>query len=184
MSHHLDRLDLPTEIFIWDEIGVYSAASAEEQARIRSEDKHIYVAAALEHPWMQAKAIVRNTLRQLSLFTLHEYSIPSAAEYTQSKMTLTMADSGTGLCQWQTVMSLPVYLVVWAGLGYRVRAWRGGLLTREQLDFLALILGTVVIEALAGAFSEPAPRYEARVVWLLPMAALLLSYTSSARRRS
>jgi hypothetical protein len=179
MCHHLDKLDQGTEIFIWDKNGVYSAVPPEEAAQLRAEDKRIFVAAALEHPWLQGKAMVRNAAVQLIAFTLHEYYIPSWAAYTPTDMTLHMPDQAP----WQTILSIPEYIVVIAGLGFIVHAWRKGFLTQDRMYFIVLVIATVLLEALAGAVSEPAPRYEARVIWLIPMVAML-SHINRRRRQA
>jgi hypothetical protein len=178
MCRHLDKLDQRTGIFIWDRNGVYSAASPEEASQLRAEDKRIFIAAALEHPWLQGSAIVRNAVVQLITFTLHEYYIPSRVEYTRTDMTLSMPD----LAPWQTILSVPEYIVVIAGLGLIIHAWRRGLLTQDQKYLAGLVIATVLLEAFAGAFSEPTPRYEARVIWLIPMVAMLLPFQFNRRR--
>jgi hypothetical protein len=179
MCHHLDKLDQGTEIFIWGKNGVYSAVPPEEAAQLRAEDKPIFMAAALEHPWLQGKAMVRNAAVQLIAFTLHEYYIPSWAAYTSSDMTLHIARQAP----WQTILSIPEYIVVIAGLGFIVHAWRRGSLTRDRKHFVVLVIATVLLEAFVGAVSEPAPRYEARVIWLIPMVAML-AYVNSRRRQA
>jgi len=179
MCRHLDKLDLPTDIFIWDKDGVYSAVSPDEEAQLRAEDKRVYLAAALEHPVMQLTAMVRNMVRQLGLFSLHEYSIPSSADYTPTDMTLHLGDQRP----WQTWLSIPVYVVVIAALVAGMLAWRNKDLDREQRDLFILVVATVLIEAAAGAFSEPVPRYEARVIWLIPMASLLFAFNEHGRFR-
>jgi hypothetical protein len=182
MCRHLDRLDVSVNDFIWDEdVGVYSAVSPEEKEQLRTEGNRIYVAAALEHPWMQGTDIVLDTLQQLVLFSLHEYTIPSSADYTDTEMTLRpwhVPDTRRILFPfWQSIFSVPLYLVVIAALGYALYRWRKGSLSGDQRDFFVLVLAAVLIQALLGGmFSEPSPRYEARVIWLIPMAALLFAY--------
>ena len=170
MCKHLDKLDQTTEKFIWDDDGVYSAVSPDEEARLRAEDKRIYVAAALEHPWMQASAMARNAMLQLITFGIHEYYIPSWAEYSASDMVLHMPDQAP----WQTYVSMVEYCIVFGSLGFIVLTWRT--LPRPLRQLAIMMLAAVVLEALAGAISEPVPRYEARVIWLIPMVALLIGF--------
>lgn len=174
MCKHLDKLDLTTAKFIWDDDGVYSAVSPEEEARLRTEDKRIYIAAALEHPWMQVKAMASNALLQLITFGIHEYYIPSWAAYTTSDMTLHIPDQAP----WQTDISVVEYCIVFGSLGFIVASWRR--LPQPLRQLAVMMIGTVLLEALAGAISEPVPRYEARVVWLIPMTALLIRFSSKA----
>jgi hypothetical protein len=168
MCKHLDKLDLRISKFIWDDDGVYSVVSPDEEAQLRAEDKRIYIAAAIEHPWLQAEAMARNAFLQLVTFSLHEYYIPSWAEYTSSDMKLHIPDQAP----WQTDLSIIEYLVVIGSLGYICLKWRE--LPRSLTHLSIMVIGTVLLEALAGAISEPVPRYEARVIWLVPMTALLI----------
>lgn len=174
MCRHLDRINpASTDDFIWHDNGVYSTVSPEERAELRAEDKRIFIAAALEHPWMQAAAMVRNAVHQLVLFNFREYIIPSSAEVTPTTMTITADDPAITKPVWQVIASIPIYIVVIVSLGYAVRAWRRGWLDRELKQLFVLLVATVLIAAAAGAVSEPAPRYEARVIWLIPMLAVL-----------
>ena len=178
MCKHLDKLDLTTEKFIWDDDGVYSAVPPDEAARLRAEDKRIYIAAALEHPWMQARAMARNAALQLITFGIHEYYIPSWAEYSNSDMTLHMPDQAP----WQTNLSVAEYAIVIASLGVIALNWRK--LPQPLRRLAIMMLATVLLEALAGAISEPVPRYEARVIWLIPMTALLIGFSLQPARQS
>jgi hypothetical protein len=57
-------------------------------------------------------------------------------------------------------------------------AWRGqGLALPLALFVLAAVLGNALI---CGGLSAPHPRYGARIMWLLPLAALLLAMSSRA----
>lgn len=182
MCRHLDRIN-PDSIddFVWHQNGVYSTVSAQERAELRAEDKRIYVAAALEHPWMQAEAIMRNAIHQLFLFTLRDCIIPSDAEYDSTGITLVTDDPAVTKPLWQAIAAVPIYAVVFGSLCCAAWAWQRGRLDHDQKQLFAFVIATVLIEAAAGAFSEPAPRYEARVIWLIPMLALLLSYRRAER---
>jgi hypothetical protein len=171
MCRHLDKLDLNTSTFLWDKKnGLYSAVSPEEEADLRAEGNRIYLAAAVDHPVLQAIAMLRNTWHQLVWFMLHEYNIPSSATYNVTDMKLDVGDQ----LPWQTYLSILEYLFTLFGLAYILLAWRN---TKQvQQHFLLLVLATVLLSAVAGAFSEPAPRYEARVIWLIPMTALLFAF--------
>ena len=168
MCNHLDQLDDNTEKFIWDPDGVYSAASPEEAMQLRAEDKKIYIAAALEHPLLQVQAMATNALTQLIKFGVEGYGIPSRADYTQDDMTLQLPPQAP----WQTAVSTVHYIVVFVSLAFLVSVWRRA--SRPERQFIVLIVATILLEAMAGAFSEPVPRYEARVMWLIPMTAMLL----------
>jgi hypothetical protein len=180
MCKHLDRLDVGDNDFIWHENGVYSSVPLDEAAILRSEDKRIYVAAALEHPWMQLRAIIVNSLGQLGLFTLDEYMIPSYgyANDADQPDRFTMYIRPTEAF-WETALAVPEYLIVIAGFVFPAYLWSRGRLAAIDRSFFILVLTGVLANALVcGGFSIPAPRYEARVIWLLPMTALLFAYRS------
>jgi hypothetical protein len=184
MCRHLDKLDLDASSFIWDQQGVYSAVSPEEEAQLRAEDKRIYIGAAFEYPWMQAVAMARNAGLQLITFSVHEYYIPSWAVYNENDMILHMPDQAP----WQTGLSIVEYAVVIGSLGYIFVTWRHDSnssreLPRSLKHLAIMVIAAVLLEALAGALSEPAPRYEARVIWLIPMTALLISLSTRASHR-
>lgn len=180
MCNHLDKLDQTTDTFMWKPDGVFSAVSPEEQARLRTEDKRFYLAAAKEHPWLQLGAAAQNTVIQLFTFGLREYYIPSSADVTPTNLLIN--DPRPEDLWWQFPFSIPIYLVV--GIALASIARQRKTLSRTQRDFVILIFATVLLEAVAGAFSEPVPRYEARVVWLIPMTAVLLYFNTLNWRRA
>jgi hypothetical protein len=67
-----------------------------------------------------------------------------------------------------------IYAAVFASLGYLLLLSSRGLLTRDQADFFILSIATAWLAALAGALSDVSPRYEARAIWLIPLAATLV----------
>jgi hypothetical protein len=170
MCQHLDKLNLQPEIFLWDKTdGVYSVVDTAEQAALRAEGNRIFVAAALEYPQLQTLAMISNALVQLTSFGFYEYSIPSHAVYSNDDMTLYISDQAP----WQGALSIFNVFIVGVSLLVVVVRW-GTLLIRER-QFVLMVLATVLLEAAMGAISEPAPRYEARVMWLVPMVALLIA---------
>jgi hypothetical protein len=167
ICRHLDRLHpLSTDDFIWHENGVYSTVSPVEEAQLRKEN-WVFVAAALEHPWMQAKASVSNWVTQVSWFTLIDYHLPSHTAYTETDMTNSF-DVGHDLhfLGWNILIYASVVVAVSYG------ALRFRTFGRDERGFFLLIVVGILLNSLIGAFSEPAPRYETRVIWLLPMTLL------------
>ncbi len=169
MWRHLDRIGFSMGDFLLLQDGVYSAVPVEEQAQLRTEDKHIPVVAALAHPWMEAQALIRNTLTQLVWFTLSDCRISSAAECNATEV----------MWPWHAAFSDSDCSDVIVRPGYALHAWLSGP-PRDQRHFFILILTTILLEAfIADAFCVPMPRYEARMIWLLQMKALLSAYRGS-----
>lgn len=183
MCKHLDRLDVGDDDFIWHENGVYSAVPLDEAAVLRTEDKRIYLAAALEHPWMQLRAIVSNSLQQLGLFTLREYFVPSYAyaDPTNPPDMLRMYIRPVHPA-WESYLAIPEYLIVVAGLLYGCYVLARGSLTSVDRSIFLLVVTAAVVNAIVCAFSISSPRYEARIVWLIPMVALVFFYNARFRR--
>jgi hypothetical protein len=163
MCRHLDRIDLSSAgDFIWHENGVYSTVSPVEEAQLRKED-WVFIAAALEHPWMQAKASIYNLVTQLSWFTLRDYHIPSHTAYTATDMINSFdVDHELRIGGWNIV----IYAIVVVAILYGLLAFRT--FSRDEQGFFLLVVVGILLNSLIGAFSEPAPRYETRVIWLLP----------------
>jgi len=176
MCNHLDKLYVGTENFIWSDdpaVGVYSVAPPEEQAQLRREDKRIWLAAAREYPWMQIKATVSNTVAQVFYFTYLDYYIPSHAEFVDGNVTVNPSTLQLVEKPWQVALDIPTYAVVFLGLLACLLSWWRGRLTRDERDFFLLIIATVVANAMVSTLSTLSARYEARVIWLIPMTGLL-----------
>jgi hypothetical protein len=113
-------------------------------------------------------------------FTLTEYQIPSSAIITPDEFILRPWHEpdprNLMFPGWPVVLSAVEYLVVLGALGYGGAVWWRGGLGRGHRDFLAMAIAAAVIQAvIGGVFSEPSSRYEARVIWLIPLAATLIA---------
>jgi hypothetical protein len=117
----------------------------------------------LDHPWMQAKASLYSAVTQLGWFTLDDYHIPTYTTYTATDMTTVDEAKLFSFVGWDII----IYAVVIVALGYGILRFRT--FSRDERDLYLLVATAILLSSLAAAFSEPAPRYEARVIWLLPM---------------
>jgi hypothetical protein len=196
MCRHLDRLDVSVDDFIWRENGVYSVVPLDEAAQIRSEEKRIFLNASLEHPLLATVTTIRDALKQLGYFTLQDFYIPSYAyasmnpqdkdimpaqiepkyQYTGgNKIKMGMYIRPVEPL-WPIVLAVPEYAVVIFALGYGVVVVMRQKVDRDARHFSTLMVAAVVLNALVVAFSGASARYEARVIWLIPMAALALKF--------
>jgi hypothetical protein len=179
MCNHLDRLELNADDFLWHRNGVYAVVSRAEAARLRAEGNSMFVAAALEHPWMQTRAYLRSAGYQLGLFTLGEFRVPSRAMLNNGQMTLypwvpdAVDEKPPDRAPWKGPLNVWEYFVVALSLVACGALWVRGELDRKQRAILLLVVAAVLINALVVVASMPAPRYGARVIWLVPMAALI-----------
>jgi len=179
MCKHLDKLDVKPEVFLWDKTdGVYSSVPPDEQAALRAEATPIVIAAALAYPEMQARAMLWNAFTQLITFGYYEYCIPSRATYDAHNMTLQIPAEAP----WQRPLSYFGAVLVCLSTVLIIARWRT--LPRPERQFFLLVASTAMFEALVGALSEPAARYEARVIWLVPMTAMLIVLRELLLRRN
>jgi hypothetical protein len=177
LCRYLDRLDVGADDFIWHANGVYSAVSPEDQAQMRREDKRLYFLAAAEHPLMQISAIAQDTVDQLLSFTLHDSRVPSFAQFKDGDMKLTVPES---FPPWLVALSVIDYIAVVAACLILRFLWVFGRLTPPAKTLILVVSVAVVLNAFAGAMSMPAPRYEARIIWLLPLMAAIFWRLSPA----
>ncbi len=158
MCNYTDRLNLSADEFLWDPKGVYSVVSAGKRDRIRDEEKRIVIAAALEHPWLEATSLGRQIFRQLTIFTLQDYVLGSHANITPSNMVSTIPDQQPA---WLSIRTVIAYTVVVLSIGFLLLIWRTGLLNLAQRRFsLLVVVGIVVNAVVCGGISTPQGRYE------------------------
>jgi hypothetical protein len=196
MCRHLDRLDVSVNDFVWEENGVYSVVSLDEAAQIRREEKRIFINATLEYPFLAAIMTLRDGLEQLGYFSLEDFYIPSYAYVTPNpvveenlpaKIERRYEYSGGSKLEmvlyirpaeplWEMVLAGPEYGVVIFALGYGIFVLARRAVDRNVRDFFILMVAAAFLNAMVVAFSDLSARYEARVIWLVPMAALALRY--------
>lgn len=164
--------------FLWGKDGVVERATPAQMDRIRAEEREIVVAAAREYAGYEVRKLSFNIARQLVTFqpypfeqrlVLDETGTPQLAPARQNNRALLRV---VGLL---TAISAAL-AAVWLGWTFfRQR----GLRPVIALVFLG-ILGNAATCAILSAVSH---RYQARVVWLLPLFALAL-YGSLAAGKS
>lgn len=189
---HVHRLPMDSDEFLWDPTSpLHREADGTPvimgSVRIAPEAREIVAATLAAHPLDVAAAMLRNGLRQIGMARVGDtlgnehldlsarrmvsQGFPSelaafdAARQMQGRLGAVAAPL-LPLHALLLVLAVPVAAFAWW------RAARGGDRVR-----LGLVLGALVgISANAlvtGALSKPHHRYEARIIWLLPLAAFL-----------
>jgi hypothetical protein len=182
-----DRLPMDSDAFLWDPTSPVSRDAAGNARFMGSvalvpEARAIVAATLADRPLAVARAMVGNALAQLSMPLVGDTLSAAHLDLSARRMVqdgfpareLAAFDAGLqmrGLLPGAAAPSLLPHLPVLiaaiplALLGLR----RGG---REQRALvLAAAVAIVANAAAAGALSKPHHRYEARIVWLLPLAA-------------
>jgi len=189
---HAARLPMDSDEFLWD------AASPPNRTpdgrtiemgamRLAPEAAAIVAATLRQRPAEVALAMARNTLRQASMVevgdTLGNAHLAASARRAIAVMPareLAAFDGGAqmrGDLPGRAAPFLTPHLAVLLAslpllaVGIGLALWRGD---RVRYGLLAGIIVAVAANAFAtGALSAPVDRYQARIVWLLPLAALL-----------
>lgn len=159
--------------FLFYESGLNGRATPEQMDRIRAEEAEIVINAALEYPGYEAYNLSRNIVRQLFRFDLGR---------SRFKERLALDAEGVPQLvlsgrQMQPLMVLVgmlnnlvlILCIAWAALNLK----RLG--NKERLAIFLVIAGLVGNATIVVAFSSLVARYQARVVWVLPLIVLSLA---------
>jgi hypothetical protein len=189
---HAGRLPMDSDEFLWDAAappnrtpdgrGIEMGAM-----RLAPEASAIIAATLREHPAEVALAMARNTLRQALMTavgdTLGNAHLAASARRAvavlparelaafdaAAQMRGTLPARAAPFLAIHPAVLLACLPLLLAALG--LAAWRGD---RVRSGVLAGVLVAVAVNAFAtGALSAPVDRYQARIVWLLPLAAML-----------
>ncbi|WP_174301041.1 hypothetical protein [Caulobacter sp. S45] len=189
-----DRLaGVDTDGFLWDEnpkTGVFAVASPAQRQALATEQARFALASTLAHPWLQAQASAKNVALQLVQTDLDDF------DYKPNVLASLRADLPpehrarleTSLAARRGWPIGPLWaeqaVVIWLSLG--VIAWsllgRGG--SPELSRFALLAMSGVLANTLAcGVLSDLYGRYQARCIWVLPLAATMMAAQAFERRR-
>ena len=186
------RLPLASDDFLWShdpEHGVF-AVSEPAIRRALSREQYRFAAAVIEHePWDQFKISVGNALVQAGRVGSSEFSYTDDDKSTFADkvpesylevMKTTAAYRGTmpiGLLSALSYLSSVAGLAVIVYLSVFARR-DAGRRSHGVIQFMTLVVcGVAANAAVTGVMSGPHDRYEARVAWLLPAAALIAHFS-------
>ena len=169
--------------FLWREGGVRDRASPAQMEAIRAEEALILRRAFAEYPFFQLRKAGGNFARQLATFI----ETPRLGSRTTYLGGGEVASEGTSIRSFSRLSALAQGLVTLGGLLLvAALAFTGALrLDRDDRRLLCLLaLGLAANAAVCGVLSVPEARYQARIVWVLPViaAALLVRAPIIARR--
>ena len=161
--------------------GVFMPADPATRARLSAEDGRFFVAAARAHPVQTLAAMARNTIQQMIDFRnggVDQRGWDWSALPPSERARLEATAAGRGL--WPVPLLDAVhYLAVAAGLVLLAaglgRAARHPTPVGRDLALWAVLflVAMLVNDVLGGAISIPQYRYQARLIWILPLLGLL-----------
>lgn len=187
--------DLPDNVgdFLWEVHGIWGSSSAEEQERLREEEMPVVLGTLRAYPREQLIISAHHFWQQLQTFGLSDYDpnpwilemvdtvLPGArARYLQSRQAqeTLQEEFFTSVQDWTVVASL-VLIAVWTLF---VRQW-----SDRVIGLTAIITFMVIANAaVTGILSNVEERYQARVIWLVPLLAgvFVLTWLDLRRRTS
>ncbi|MBC6980722.1 hypothetical protein [Caulobacter sp. 17J80-11] len=192
-----------SEDILWSQEPGYAlveTADAATRARLKAEERTFVLATLKSAPLAELGAALRNVGLQLIRFQVAE-PLESPAQYVaRGQNAIATILPGAEACQQEPACTPPFhagflrwlhsgivvlgagFLAVWA-VRARTSAPAGD--EARLLYAAALIVGFLVLNAaLCGVLSAPMPRYQARVIWLLPLLAGVVAIASARGWRS
>jgi len=157
------------DTFLWGPTGVKERATPEQLERIRAEESEVVLAATRAYPFEEFRRLAFNFGRQLVHFQpgvgldarivvgpdgnpVSEYGVP----YNPTWVGITGA--------------LSIGAVI-ASLALLLFGWRSNSKMRAMI--VLVLFGILLNDAVCVYFSGVTPRYQARVIWLIPLLALM-----------
>ncbi len=167
--------------FLFYKWGLNGRATPEQMDRIRAEEAEIVMKAALEYPGYEAYNLSRTILRQLFRFDLGK-----------SRFRECLAPDADGapeivLCPRQRQPLMVAVSMLDNILLALCLAWLAANLkrldNRERFAVLLVVAGLIGNATIVVVFSTLSPRYQARVIWVLPLFLLGMAAAHYQRER-
>ena len=179
---HVANLPDSEDDFLWVPTGIFATATATEKQQLRREEMPLVFATMRAFPVAQLRASLQNAWEQFLDIDIADFGnstwmegsldtvMPgSEARYRRSLQSRSAVPSDffSDLAEWVAGISILVVLGM-IPLLWRWRAWR-------LLGMVFIVLPALVLNAMfTGALSGIDARYQARVVWLIPLLAMLV----------
>lgn len=194
-----DRLPLDSDSFLWDHNsrrGVFQIAQPKLQRQISAEDKAFFVAVFLDNPVAVSGALMESVAETFRLADLNNFNYPTGtgiAEKVPDSIAREIYDSRaykrimpTGFTVASTVWTAALsMIVIFVFIIYSLSQADVTLSRLRRYAFL-IALAFVANGVVCGALSKATARYQMRLIWLLPAAALVSvsGWKSSTMRAS
>jgi hypothetical protein len=194
-----DRFPMGVDDFLWAEgpkDGVFTTASSRDRRALGDEQVRFALAVVRAYPLQQVLASARNVAAQAVVTELSDFNYkPVVAaslsgrappDYARVLRRTLAYRQGWPLGAFWALQSLLVLVSTGAAIGAAVHATRARSPKPEVrsaiLLFALIVVGVVANAAVCGALSTLYGRYEARVIWTLPLAAGALLLTLAPQR--
>ncbi|MDP8916190.1 MAG: hypothetical protein M3M95_03090 [Pseudomonadota bacterium] len=188
---YADKLPLPVDAFLWSPTrGVFSNASPESRRELSAEQTRFALAVFSAYPAEQIAASARNAAAQLVRADLEDFEYlppfmadmtPRVAEPHRSRFQSVRAiDAGLPLAALERIYAAAALLCLIGAAVLLSRRPAGEVRPEAALFFALVAVGLLANAAVCGALSALHGRYQARVLWLLPLAFAALAATAGS----
>jgi hypothetical protein len=179
--------------FLWDPAGIYHIAPKSVQKQMEKQDVAFALAAARRYPWAQLRRSMANFRDQLLTFGVDDFdpndwllsqfdtTLPGRkAQYERTRQArdLLPMEAFTTVQNWAVLAALVAMGILLPLVG-RVHAERLRPLALAAITALVVVGNALV----TGTMSTLDERLQSRVVWLLPLAAVMLLLAWMDRKR-
>jgi hypothetical protein len=192
----VDRLLPNSDAFLWNTSeakGVYAPAPIDKRRQLGNEQYQFAVAVLAYDPWGQITAGLNDAFQLLKMTGLSDFiasaeeafpNLPRVHAERMARSPIWTKDFPIAIFSVVTNFAAAVSLI-FVGITL-IRYWKT-VSTEMKIFCFVILLGQISNALICGVLSGPHERYQARLTWLLPVAALLLIYdrrARSAERRS
>jgi hypothetical protein len=158
--------------FLWAPNSIYMSGGPHVRESLRREEMPLVLAAMKRHPFEQASASASNALLQLIDFGAHDMHWGGSVSVNGEGYGWQQGDRDAVLLDYVTAVDYAAAVGAIFVLAF-------GLFAKGRMDgdwrrlMIFLVAGVVGNAAVCGVLSEPASRYQARVMWLVVAVALM-----------
>lgn len=185
ICREVDGLAPGAQEFLWRQDRSYWSMDAPTRAAVRAEEKSILLRAVLADPLRQLRASLANAAKQLGRFGLEDFVLGRGAEVTTDDYTFVYLPRAPAAVWGLSGFSVVIQATSVAALLAIVVWWRRCARRAPGASVALFFLAAMALNAvICGVLSGPHPRYQARVIWLLPLlsAGLLLGSAPAVSR--
>ena len=193
VCRYADRLAATdTDGFLWNEnprTGVFAVASPKERRALAVEQGRFALASTLAHPWLQVQASARNVALQLVRTDLEDFDYkPNVLAELRADLPpahRTRLDHSLAARRGWPIEPLwaEQAAVIWLSLGVIGWSLFAGVEASPALRRFGLLCcaGVLANTLACGVLSDLYGRYQARCIWVLPLAAVALAMPALSR---
>jgi hypothetical protein len=175
LCSRLQTLPSSAQELLWAREHSYWAMDETTRAAVRTQELALLVRAIASHPLLQLEAALRNAGLQLVRFGLADLVLGRGAAVTLQDYTFLYLPVAPAARHGLRPFTIVIYVATAiSACVLAVWFWRAA--RNPMTPVLGFILMGVVLNGiLCGVLSGPHDRYQARVIWLVPLLALALS---------